>query len=71
MNVPGLTHLSFRVDDLATTVDALERAGVETLAHTRFDDPAHGSAAVFLRDPDGVRIELVQAPGDPDAPLSF
>jgi len=68
LNTPGLTHLSLRVDDLDATVAGFRTAGVDVLDHTRFDDPDHDSAAVFVRDPDGTPIELVQSPGDPDAP---
>ena len=31
----------------------------------RFDDERVGVGAVFVTDPDGTRIELVQSPGDP------
>lgn len=68
MNRTGLTHLSVRVDDLEATLAALVALGGTALAETRITVPAHGSAAVFVTDPDGTRIELVQAPGDPAAP---
>jgi glyoxylase I family protein len=68
MNRPGLTHLSFRVRDLAATVARLRASQVRVLDASRFDAPEHGLAAVFLLDPDGTRIELVQSPGDPGAP---
>lgn len=66
MNALGLTHLSFRVDDLDATVRALRAAGVRVLEQTRID-AEHGVAAVFVTDPDGTRVELVQSPGDPTA----
>jgi len=65
MNALGLTHLSLRVDDLDATVSALREAGVRVLEQTRIGRPGTGVAAVFVVDPDGVRIELVQSPGDP------
>lgn len=68
MNQLGLTHLSLRVDDLATTLADLKSAGVRILDRTHIDIPAFGAAAIFVTDPDGVLIELVQAPGDPAAP---
>jgi glyoxylase I family protein len=68
MNGRGLTHLSLRVDDLAATVAALRAAGVRVLADTYIDLPAFGAAAVFVTDPDGTLIELVQSPGDLEAP---
>jgi len=68
MNQLGLTHLSLRVDNLAATVDALKQAGVRILEKSRIDIPAFDAAAVFITDPDGTLIELVQAPGDPAVP---
>jgi catechol 2,3-dioxygenase-like lactoylglutathione lyase family enzyme len=67
MNALGLTHLSFRVQDLDATLATLERTGGRVLEHTRTDNPRFSAAAVFVSDPDGTRIELVQAPGDPAA----
>ena len=68
MNEPGLTHLSFRVVDLAATLAVLRTAGVAILEDTLLQFPDFGSAACFVRDPDGQLIELVQSPGDPSAP---
>ena len=69
MNRTGLTHIAVRVDDLAATLAALERAGVEILEQTRIRNPELRSEVVYVLDPDGVRIELVELPGDPSAPL--
>ena len=66
MNRPGLTHLSFRVDDLDTALARLATVGVAVREHTRVGVPAMGAQVVFVTDPDGTRIELVQAPGDPE-----
>ena len=63
----GLTHLSLRVDDLDFAIHAVERAGGRGLPHTRVESPRFQMRAVFVVDPDGLRIELLQAPGDPDA----
>jgi catechol 2,3-dioxygenase-like lactoylglutathione lyase family enzyme len=68
MNGRGLTHLSLRVDDLAETVATLRAAGVHILDATHIDIPAFGAAAIFVADPDGTLIELVQSPGDLEAP---
>ena len=68
MNRLGLTHLSLRVDNLAETLETLKRANVNILDETHIDIPAFGAAAVFIADPDGTLIELVQAPGDPAVP---
>ncbi len=68
MNQLGLTHLSIRVGDLDATVRALQADGVRILDATRIDLPAFQAGAVFITDPDGTLIELVQAPGDPATP---
>ncbi len=68
MNALGLTHLSFRVDNLAATREALQAAGVRILDRTHIDIPAFEAAAIMVTDPDGTPIELVQAPGDITAP---
>ncbi len=62
MNQLGLTHLSFSVDDFETTLASLRAAGVDVLEGTRVDSEAIRSSAVFLTDPDGTRVELVQPP---------
>ena len=69
MNRTGLTHLALRVDDLAATLTLLERAGIEVLRETRIRNPELRSEVVYVLDPDGVRIELVELPGDPTRPL--
>jgi len=53
VNEPGLTHLSFSVDDVrAAAVHATELGG-EVMEQTDV------GAAVFIRDPDGQLIELL------------
>jgi glyoxylase I family protein len=68
MNQLGLTHLSLRVDDLAATLADLAQAGVQILHRTHIDIPAFEAAAIFIADPDGTLIELVQSPGDAALP---
>jgi catechol 2,3-dioxygenase-like lactoylglutathione lyase family enzyme len=68
MNQLGLTHLSLRVDNLAASLAELKKAGVQILQRTHIDIPAFEAAAIFITDPDGTLIELVQAPGDPEQP---
>ncbi len=65
MNRQGLTHMAMRVDDLASLLVELEAAGVEILEESRVQNPAFESDVVYVLDPDGVRIELIQLPGDP------
>ena len=64
MNQLGLTHLSLRVDDLDALLRELAAADVEILDQTRIAIPEAGAKAVFILDPDGMRIELVEQPGD-------
>ncbi len=68
MNHLGFTHLSIRVSELGDLVEKLRGRGVTIVDRTRIDIPAFEAAAVMIEDPDGVRIELVQVPGDPSAP---
>jgi glyoxylase I family protein len=68
MNDLGFTHLSIRVSDLAAFVEDLRGRGVSVVDRTRIDIPGFEAAAVMIEDPDGLMIELVQAPGDPAAP---
>lgn len=68
MNARGLTHLSLRVDNLDATLADLERVGARVLPASRIDIPGFDVAAVFVSDPDGTLIELVQSPGDPEIP---
>jgi catechol 2,3-dioxygenase-like lactoylglutathione lyase family enzyme len=65
MNARGLTHLSLRCSDLEGDVASLAVLGGRVLEPTRIDNPAYRSAVVFVTDPDGTRIELVESPGDP------
>lgn len=65
-NQRGLTHLSFEVDDIAAAeADLLALGGVK-LPDARVElDTEPVISLVFLTDPDGTRIELLQrgAPG--------
>ncbi len=67
MNRPGFTHLSLRVMDLDALVERLESAGAQVLRRTRIEIPEAKTRALFVTDPDGTLIELVEAPGDPAA----
>lgn len=51
---PGLTHLSFSVDDVAGTCALVADLGGEVLTDTDM-----GGRAVMIRDPDGQLIELL------------
>ena len=67
MNALGFTHLSFRVADLDAALAAVRAAGGRVLEATRTEAPEFGARAAFAADPDGVRLEIVEAPGDPAA----
>lgn len=64
MNRLGLTHLSLRVEDLDETLAAFSKQGVDVLTDTRIEIPEARTKAIFISDPDGTLIELVQQPGD-------
>jgi catechol 2,3-dioxygenase-like lactoylglutathione lyase family enzyme len=67
MNQVGLTHLSFRVADLDGVCAQLEAAGGGLLPETRIGRSASRTQVIMAHDPDGVRLELIQGPGDPNA----
>lgn len=54
----GLTHLSFHVDDIEQAIAHLVAHGGTVLSDTRQN---LGIQIVFLADPDGARVELMQA----------
>ena len=54
----GITHLSFVVDDLDRAVERLTECG-GTLLETTVTKQ-EGIQLLFVRDPDGVRVELMQ-----------
>jgi catechol 2,3-dioxygenase-like lactoylglutathione lyase family enzyme len=59
---PGSIHLAIDVDDLAGALGRLLAAGVEQVATSREvagGGPGH-ARVVFVRDPDGFFVELVQ-----------
>jgi catechol 2,3-dioxygenase-like lactoylglutathione lyase family enzyme len=64
VNQLGLTHLSLQVRDLDAFSEELAAAGVELLEATRIDVASAGAKAMFIADPDGTLIELVQQRGD-------
>lgn len=69
MNELGMAAIMLRVDDLDATLAKMREASVEVLDATRTDYPEYGSRLVFVTDPDGLMIELVEIPGDPYTPF--
>jgi catechol 2,3-dioxygenase-like lactoylglutathione lyase family enzyme len=65
MNQLGLTHLSLRVSDIDASIEDLTRLGGRAMLETRIDHARFHTSAIFVSDPDGTRIELVEQPGDP------
>ena len=61
-NQRGLTHLSFEVDDIVATERRLLEVGGQRLpgARARLQREPADISLVFLTDPDGTRIELLQ-----------
>ena len=51
---PGLTHLSFSVDDIPATCELVTEHGGEVLTDTDV-----GGLAIMVRDPDGQLLELL------------
>lgn len=60
MNARGLTHLSLRVEGLDALVADLEGRGFPVLRDTAIENPELGARAVFVTDPDGTLVELVE-----------
>jgi glyoxylase I family protein len=56
----GAAHLCFGVSDLRAAHDELAAEGVEFLSEPRVDP--QGTAWVYMRDPDGNTVELLQGP---------
>jgi lactoylglutathione lyase len=52
---PGLTHLSFSVDDIPAVCAKVRELGGEVL-----DDTDMGGRAILVRDPDGQILELLR-----------
>ncbi|HEY7197448.1 MAG TPA: VOC family protein [Gaiellaceae bacterium] len=63
----GVTHVCLVVDDLAETHRRLTEAGVDFYSEpVEVDTGANaGGKGVYLRDPDGITLELFQRPKEP------
>jgi glyoxylase I family protein len=57
-NDVGAPHLCFAVDDLASVVQRLQDGGVAIT--TPIDEVVDGTPTTILKDPDGIKIELLQ-----------
>ncbi len=62
---PGSGHLALRVDDLSAVLHRLAQAGIVARSEPiELQEPAwwRGAKCVYVADPDGVTIELVERP---------
>ena len=60
VNGEDLDHLGFEVDDLQGAVERLEEKGVEVVVRPGTIGAVLGWREAFVKDPDGIWIELVQ-----------
>jgi lactoylglutathione lyase len=60
---PGTAHTAYFVDDLETMYATLVANGVTSVSPpvTPTIGPNRGGRAVYLLDPDGIRVELIQS----------
>ena len=59
---PGTAHIAFFVDDLDALYASLTDKGVASVSPpvTPTIGPNRGGRAVYMKDPDGIRVELIQ-----------
>jgi lactoylglutathione lyase len=59
---PGTAHICLLVDDVGAVCTRLRAAGVELLSEPVIPTtgPNVGRPAVYVKDPDGIRVELLQ-----------
>jgi glyoxylase I family protein len=65
VNRLGLTHFSFNVDQIGQVCRDIEAAGGRILEQSQLGSFSDSNCVVFVADPDGTLIELVQSPADP------
>lgn len=64
----GLCHFGLHVDDLDAVLAAVREAGGDVVESSRLRNPDYDSDLVFVTDPDGTFIELIDVPGEPGGP---
>lgn len=65
VNAIGQVHIAFRVDDMEKTVETLKDHDVAFVSKNYeliTDGPQTGLKWIYLKDPDGTNIELIQEP---------
>jgi lactoylglutathione lyase len=62
---PGTVHFSLFVDDIEEMYARMTARGVEFVSEVQTSTAGHleGGRVVYLKDPDGIRVELVQVAG--------
>ncbi len=64
-NRPGAAHLAFWVDDIAAAVEQMTAGGATRLGEVTLcaSGPVADCLAIYLRDPGGIIVELVEEVG--------
>ena len=62
---PGASHMAFFCDDIVSTTEELVAAGASLQGEPAWlaDDPDQAAWSVYLRDPNGIILELIEATG--------
>lgn len=63
LKTAGVRHIALRVKNIQDTVDYLEKQGVEFI--NRPVTGSRGFQRFFVRDPDGIPLELTEGPDEP------
>jgi lactoylglutathione lyase len=60
---PGIAHIAFFVDDVDEWYSILQSKGIASVSApiTPTIGPNKGGRAIYMIDPDGVRVELIQS----------
>jgi catechol 2,3-dioxygenase-like lactoylglutathione lyase family enzyme len=60
----GIAHLAFQVDNIDAMLPVLSSGGAKFVSEPQFITAGinRGGRTVYLRDPDGITLELVEAP---------
>ena len=67
VNGEDLDHLSFECDDLPATIARLEKEGIEVVVRPREIGSEIGWNEAFVKDPNGIWIELLPSEHSPTA----
>lgn len=60
----GLSHFGIRVENMDETLERVRHFGGSTPPECRHHNEEYGSEVARILDPDGVRMELLDMPGD-------